>query len=388
MGGSRLFLFFFAGAAVLLLALVPVTTGESTEGYHHVLGLPGHETVAGGPRDTTAPPPDAPHPSQATYGFAAVLPVPRVTPSPPAKRDPLDAPGAAVGRYRLGGRLSARSGYAVHAALHPIHGECRVMVLDPDTARERGSAFLIEARLLATISHPALLPVLESGAEPRPWVAQPLSPGVTLEDALAREGPWAVERTRELLCELAGGLARVHGAGLVHGDLDPAQVVLPPAGGVRLLGLGSPALVGDLGDRQAWAGGESLGAAPYAAPEVQSGSRADARADVWALGLLGLQCLTGRPAFTGNSPREVQLAVLAGAPPRDAWPPVPAGLGDALARCLQADPAARFADAGELLGALLRRGAAGGTRPGMGVAALVALGLLVIGLVVYLAARG
>lgn len=351
----------------------------STLDFPHLLGLPGHDTaaVAGTPAvagvaatgdaGATRPPPDprdtggtseAGPASEATHGFGATLPLPHPPgfvphrPAPSGPVDPLRAPGATLGRYRLGGLLGTRAGTTVFAATHPVHGECRVVVLDPEVAAARGAPFLLEARLLATVDDPALLPVLESGAEPRPWLAQPQLPGITLREALRREGPWSVDRAGELLRHLARALGRLHALGVTHGDLDPDQVLLTPGGPPRLTGCGTPVFVSHLGDRQPFPGGPSLPPALHAPPEVQAGARPDPRADVWGLGLLLFEVLTGRPAFSGDDPLEVQARIAKGPPPRETWPPLSPALAAILVRCLQKSPQARFGDAGQLLRAL------------------------------------
>lgn len=387
----------------------PPSAVGSTLSYPHVLGLPGHdtaetpgtgETAAPGSGPSTAPPPalGSTPPgagTDPTYGFGAVLPLPRPpaprTPPPAAALaapDPLEAPGATLSRYRLSGRLRSRGGVTVHAALHPVHGECRVSVLDLAAVPARGSAFLLEARLLAGLSAPALVPTLEVGHDPRPWLAQPVVAGTTLREALAREGPWPAPRVSELLRALARALAPAHGGGVAHGDIDSDQVLVLPDGSPRLIGFCAPAFVGHLGDRQPFPGGPSQGAAPYAPPEVQGGARADARGDVWALGLLALEALSGRPPYEGSSPREVQDRVVKGPPARSAWPPMPPALGAVLARCLQKDPRARFGDADELSRALEPAAGAGARgvtgRPAGAALLLLVLLLLAVGLLALL----
>lgn len=193
-----------------------------------------------------------------------------------------------------------------------------------------------EARLLARLSHPGLVPVYDAGTDHtgRPWVVMELVDGETLSDAI-RRGPMSSERVAEIGARLADALAYVHGEGLIHRDVKPANVLLGQDGRVRLTDFGIARLVDAA---KVTATGLTVGTASYLSPEQVTAEPVGTASDVYSLGLVLLECLTGQREYPGSAV-EVALARLS-RPPR-----VPGGLPDGWPGLLTAmtdrDPARR-----------------------------------------------
>lgn len=217
-------------------------------------------------------------------------------------------PGARVGgRYRLE-ELVGRGGSAeVWAAEDEALGRHVAVKLVTASGGEDASRVGSEARLLARLNAPGLVPVYDAGTDEigRPWVVMELVVGETLADAVAR-GPLDSDRTASIGRVLAEALAYVHGEGLVHRDVKPANVLLGRDDRVRLTDFGIARLVDAA---KVTATGLTVGTASYLSPEQVTGAHVGPLSDVYSLGLVLLECLTGRREYPGNAV-EVALARL------------------------------------------------------------------------------
>ena len=164
-----------------------------------------------------------------------------------------------------------------------------------------------EARTLARLNHPGLVPVYDAGTddEGRPWVVMELVEGETLGDTL-RRGPLDSHRTAVIGRSVAEALEYVHGKGLVHRDVKPANVLVGTDGRSRLTDFGIARLIDSA---KVTATGMMVGTASYLAPEQVAGEPVGPPADVYALGLVLLECLTGQREYEGGTV-EVALARL------------------------------------------------------------------------------
>jgi serine/threonine protein kinase len=193
-----------------------------------------------------------------------------------------------------------------------------------------------EARLLARLSHPGLVPVYDAGTDElgRPYVVMELVDGETLADAI-RRGAMPSEQVASIGERLADALAYVHGEGLIHRDVKPANVLLGHDGRVRLTDFGIARLVDAA---KVTATGLTVGTASYLSPEQVTAEPVGTAADVYSLGLVLLECLTGRREYPGSAV-EVALARLSRPP---AVPPtLPDGWPGLLTAMTDRDPAQR-----------------------------------------------
>jgi serine/threonine-protein kinase len=234
--------------------------------------------------------------------------------------------------YRLGRRVALK-------ALPPLASA------DP-ALRERLTR---EARAAATIAHPAVATVFAlEEIDGNLYIASEYVPGETLAKEIAR-GPLPPARAQAIAIEIVRALTAAHAAGVVHRDLKPENVLIT-LDGVKVLDFGIARVEGIAGTRLTREGA-MLGTPAYMAPEQLVGAAVDARADIYTVGVMLSEMLTGRhPLAVGQESRAVHRSAQreGGSSPGDVSP----GMRTVIARCLQTDPAARFSSAAELLAAL------------------------------------
>jgi eukaryotic-like serine/threonine-protein kinase len=206
---------------------------------------------------------------------------------------------------------------------------------------------LREAQAAASVDHPAVVTVYEAGMDAgRPYLVMQRAEGETLEDRLAR-GPLPVGEAIELASRIADGLAEVHALGIVHRDLKPANVILT-ARGPKVLDFGVASL---RGSPRLTATGSAIGTPYSMSPEQIKGLPPDNRSDLWALGVMLYQALTGRRPFEGAAFEAVMHAVLNTQPAAPST--LRAGIGPDLdfivMKLLRKEAAHRYARAEELI---------------------------------------
>ena len=199
--------------------------------------------------------------------------------------------------------------------------------------RER---FLREARMAAALSHPNLVAVFDVGEEDGlPYIVMEYVEGETLADLMRRSAPVNPDRAVDLLLQVCAGLEHAHAAGLVHRDVKPQNLLVRSDGVVKIADFG---IARTLQATRLTQVGTVLGTAAYLAPEQAAGERVTAAADIYSLGAVGYELLSGRTPYEFESLADLALeqrkppAPLAG---------VPADLESAILRCLSRDPAER-----------------------------------------------
>jgi len=253
-------------------------------------------------------------------------------------------------RYEIVARV-ARGGMAIVYRAHDrqLDRVVAVKVPRPEFARDPGFSeqFRREARAAARLSHPNVVAVYDSGEDRGlPWIVMEYVSGQTLRDLLERRGRLDLETTAELLGAVADALDHAHHAGIAHLDMKPENVLLTSES-VKVADFG---LV-----RAAHAGSDTplAGTVQYLAPEVLRGGVVDGRADVYALGVLAYECLTGRPPFTGTQDEVIRQHLSGRVPPPSlSVRSIPQPVDAAVWQATDPDPAHRFARASQFAAAM------------------------------------
>jgi tRNA A-37 threonylcarbamoyl transferase component Bud32 len=224
--------------------------------------------------------------------------------------------------------------------------------------------FRDEARHAASLAHPNIATVHDYGEQDGwAYLVMELVEGESLAARLARTGPTGAAPVIGVLGQVGDALAVAHRAGIVHRDVKPANILLTPDGRVKLTDFG---IAKAMGASSHTASGVVVGTARYLSPEQATGSTTSPASDVYALGLVAYEMLTGRPPFTGTSDVAIALAHVRDLPPSlpaDVPPALSTLIGESLAK----DPARRPADAATFAARLravdLSAAGAGNTRP-------------------------
>jgi eukaryotic-like serine/threonine-protein kinase len=261
-------------------------------------------------------------------------------------------PGVTLGgRYRLDERIGTGGMGDVWRGTDDVLGRTvAVKILLPALLDEPGFAerFRGEARTMATINHPGVVDIYDYGSDRQiAFLVMEYVDGDPLSRTLSRVRRLTVARTMALVAQAADALQAAHEKGIVHRDVKPGNLLVRPNGTLVLtdFGIARSALVGQL-----TAAGAVLGTAAYISPEQATGGVATAASDVYALGVVAYQCLSGRQPYEGNSALEIAMKHVrepAKPLPADVPPPVRSIVERAMAK----DPAARWPSAASLAGA-------------------------------------
>jgi len=266
---------------------------------------------------------------------------------------------AVAGRYRVVRMLSRGGMGAVYEGWEPgLERRVAIKLLAPSRAGdadERGR-FRREARILASLSHRAIVPVLASGeSRGACWFAMPLVTGGTLAERLAREGRLEPDAARTLLIALADAVAYAHASGVTHRDLKAENILLDADGRPVISDFGVAIL--RTSDHSRAEISKGYGTAAYMPPEQFLGAiDGDGRADVYALGVLGFRMVTGRFPFEGTDAQIAAAHITRPVPPVAGFAAnLPEDLAAAVDRCLAKRPEDRWQSAAALRDALRSR---------------------------------
>ncbi len=267
------------------------------------------------------------------------------------------------GRYRLI-ELLGEGGMATIYRAHDVQLDRSVAVklMRPQYGRDAAfvARFRQEAQSAASLSHPNIVSVFDYGTdEAGPFIVMELVDGQDLADLLHERGAIPPVVAAKIAEQVAEGLAAAHARGIIHRDVKPSNILLSADGRVRVVDFGIARAVAEA---QLTVPGTTLGSVHYFSPEQARGDHVTAASDIYSLGLVLYEMLTGRRAFAGDTPAAVAVARLSGPAPRPSLVrgDVPPALDDIVITALDPDPNERFATAGEMADALrqARTGAA------------------------------
>jgi len=262
------------------------------------------------------------------------------------------------GRYQIVRHL-ARGGMAeVYVAEDQLLNRIVALkVLFPELARDEAfvERFRREARAAASLNHHNIVSVYDFGGEDDSWfIVMEYVEGRTLRDIIRDEGPMDPARSAELASEVAAALAAAHAQGIIHRDVKPANVLIAAGTGtVKVADFGIARAANVL--QGLTMPGTVLGTASYLSPEQASGGEVDHRSDLYSLGMVLYEMLTGKAPFTGDSPVAIAYQQLKATapPPSTRNPRVPRALDAVVMKAMSKDPAARHGSAQELREELL-----------------------------------
>jgi len=288
--------------------------------------------------------------------FAQHTPSPRDPPAPASRPATASLPQTQLGRYRLLAPLGAGGMGEVYLAHDPaLDRRVALKLLSPRLTGDPHwlRRFVREARAASALNHPNVLTIHEVGeVDGVHFIASEFVEGETLRRRL-EHGALTTDDAVEIAAQIASGLGEAHTHGIVHRDVKPENVMLRKDGYVKVLDFGLAKVVGlvpDASGRRPTVPGMLIGTMSYMSPEQARGLEVDARSDLFSLGIVLYEMLTGRLPFAGQTPIDVLVALL-DREPAPAAQLVP-GLDDELARILERtlakEPAARPQSAREL----------------------------------------
>jgi len=258
-----------------------------------------------------------------------------------------------LGRYRIDAELGRGAMGIVYKAHDPVLDRTvalKTIVLDED-AQEREeyhSRFFQEAKAAARLNHPALITIYDFGEENAlAYMAMELLNGTELAVRMA-EGPIPIQEAVSIAAQVAEGLAFAHDNGVIHRDIKPSNITLLPRGRVKIMDFGIARLkVSDIKTQL----GTRLGTPKYMSPEQSTGDTLDHRTDIFSLGIVLYEMLTGLKLFKGDTLAQVlhNVANMDPLPPSRIKPEITPLLDLVIKRAMEKKPSARYASAWEMV---------------------------------------
>lgn len=296
-------------------------------------------------------------------------------------------------RYEIGALIGAGGMSDVFIAKdRKLKREVAVKVLRSDLNREQTfvTRFRKEALAAAGLSHPGIVAVFDSGESPAPYIVMELLQGQTLRELIT--GPIDTKTSIQIIEGILQALAYSHANGIVHRDIKPGNIMITDHGDVKVMDFGIARALDDVSATMT-ATWNVVGTAQYLSPEQASGEIADSRSDLYSVGCVLYEMLTGRPPFIGDTPVSIAFQHVSSEliPPSKVNPNVDPQFDHFLSVVMAKDPANRYQDANTML-ADLHRIKTGQTitteivrtkkkknRVWQAVAAVLALGLIGVG---------
>lgn len=304
--------------------------------------------------------------------------------------DPEALIGQRLGCYRIDGVLGIGGMGVVYLARDERLGrKVGLKLLPPALVRDETQLerLKFEARTASALNHPNIVTVHDIGqVDETHYIAIEFIEGVTLRERILR-GPIPAEEAVEIMTQVASAFCVAHRAGIVHCDIKPENIMIRPDGYVKVLDFGiaksaqeniaANATVTLSKSQTRTSFGVVIGTVRYMSPEQARGETVDARSDIWSIGVVLHEMLTGARPFDGRTVTDVKDAIVSSEPQALDAGTIPFPLQEIVARCLQKDPADRFQSSEDLL-AELRKQAPHARRPAVRAKVLAALGGVVV----------
>ena len=265
-------------------------------------------------------------------------------------------------RYELGEILGFGGMSEVHLARDTrLHRDVAVKVLRADLARDPSFylRFRREAQNAAALNHPTIVAVYDTGeAEtpngPLPYIVMEFVEGVTLRDIVHADGPMESQRAIEVIADACQALNFSHQHGIIHRDVKPANIMISKTGAVKVMDFGIARALADANSVTQTAA--VIGTAQYLSPEQARGEKVDARSDVYSLGCVLYEILTGEPPFVGDSPVAVAYQHVRedAVPPSQRHNDIAPDLDAVVLKALAKNPDNRYQSAAEMRADLVR----------------------------------
>src|SRR5665213_3070209 len=272
--------------------------------------------------------------------------------------EPVDTPRVFSDRYELT-HLIARGGMAqvYRARDRQLDRPVALKVLFPELSVDRSfvERFRREAQAAANLSHPNIVPVFDWGEDNGTYfIVMEFVDGRALSSILRTAGPLHPDRAAEIAADVAGALAYAHRHGVVHRDVKPGNVLITEEGTIKVTDFGIARAVNT--EESLTQTGAVMGTATYFSPEQAEGIGVDPRSDIYSLGVVLFEMVTGRAPFLGDTPVAVASKHVRDIPPvpREINPSIPPTFEAIILKSMAKDPDHRYATAEELRADLLR----------------------------------
>ncbi len=272
--------------------------------------------------------------------------------------DPAEEPRILSGRYELA-HLVARGGMAEVYLAHDkfLDRPVALKILFPELSVDRSfvERFRREAQAAANLSHPNIVPVFDWGEDSGVYfIVMEFVDGRTLSAILRSAGAMHPDRAAEITADVAGALAYAHRRGVVHRDVKPGNVLITEEGVVKVTDFGIARALNT--EESLTQTGAVMGTATYFSPEQAEGLGVDARSDIYSLGVVLFEMVTGRPPFLGETPVSVASKHVREHPPvpREINPSIPPDLEAIILKCMAKSPEHRYPTGDDLRVDLLR----------------------------------
>ena len=236
------------------------------------------------------------------------------------------------------------------ALCHRLNRYDAVKIMRDETAQneEFRKRFRAESQAVAMLSHPNIVSVYDvSHSDDVEHIVMELIDGITLKEYLRQKGAIAPSEALDFTIQIAKALEHAHGKGIIHRDIKPQNIMLLKNGMIKVADFGIAELQNDIEESN----GETVGSVHYIAPEQARGAAPDARSDIYSLGIVMYEMLTGRLPYVGDTDVEVAVKHMNTVPvsPREIVPEIPEELERICLKAMDADIDARYQTAGELL---------------------------------------